>query len=135
LVLAVVLVVGDVDISGTSAIFWGPWIGLETSLWLLAFAGIGRKSLNFSNRTLEYANEGSYPFYILHQTVIVVLALGIIDMGVPWILKYLLLATVSLLLTLSVYEALIRRWRPVRFLYGMRPLPVPAVVVVGEPAS
>lgn len=126
--LAVVVGVGGFDVSGTAAIFWGAWIGLETWLWLVAIVGYGRKALNFHNRVLEYANEGSYPFYILHQTVIVILALGIIDLEVPLLVKYLLLTTASLVLTLAMYDVLVRRWRPVRFLFGMRPLARPAVL-------
>ena len=102
-------------------LLWGPAVGLMTWLWLLAFLGLGRKHLNFKNRFLEYANEGSYPFYILHQTVIVLLALGIIELAVPWPVKFLLLVAAAFVITLGIYDLLIRRWGPVRFLVGMRP--------------
>lgn len=122
--LAVVLLVGDVDTSslGVSLLLFGPWIGLETWLWILSFVGLARKYLNFDNRTLAYANEGSYPFYILHQTVIVALALGIVELNTPFPLKYALLVLASLVLTAATYDALVRRWRATRFLFGMRPL-------------
>jgi peptidoglycan/LPS O-acetylase OafA/YrhL len=120
-VLAVFLLIFQPDLEGWAAVPWGPFAGLEMWLWLLAIVGAGRRRLNFKNRVLEYANEGSYPFYILHQTVIVLLALGIIEIAVPMPVKYLLLTTASLVLTLSIYDLLVRRWRPVRFLFGMRP--------------
>jgi glucan biosynthesis protein C len=110
----------------SAPLLWGPLAGFMTWLWLLAFLGLGRKHLNFKNRFLEYANEGSYPFYILHQTVIVLLALGIIEIAVAWPVKYLLLVTASLVITTGIYDLLVRRWRPVRFLFGMRPLARPA---------
>jgi Acyltransferase family len=100
---------------------WGPVAGLLTWLWLLAFLGLARKHLNFKNRFLEYSNEGSYPFYILHQTVIVLLALGIIELAVPWPLKFLLLVVAAFVITLGIYDLLVRRWRPMRFLFGMHP--------------
>lgn len=106
---------------------WGPIAGFLTWLWLLTFLGLSRKHLNFKNRFLEYANEGSYPFYILHQTVIVGLALSIVELAVPWPVKYLFLVAASFIMTLSMYDLLVRRWVPVRFLFGMRPKrkPVP----------
>ncbi len=133
LLLAVALLITESEMTGASVVLWGPWAGFAAWLWLITFVGTGRRSLNFSNRTLEYANEGSYPFYILHQTVIVALALGVIELGVPMILKYLLLTTASLLLTLAAYDLLIRRWRPVRLLFGMRPPPRQALAKPPEP--
>lgn len=121
LILAAALLITESEMTGASVFLWGPWGGLAAWLWLMSFIGIARRSLNFSNRTLEYANEGSYPFYILHQTVIVALALGIVELSAPIIVKYLLLTTASLLLSLAIYDLLIRRWRTTRFLFGMRP--------------
>jgi glucan biosynthesis protein C len=40
--------------------------------WLSTFLGFASRHLNFSNRILRYANEAVLPFYILHQTVTVV---------------------------------------------------------------
>jgi hypothetical protein len=47
--------------------------------WLLTFIGFANHHLNFSNRFLKYANEAVLPFYILHQTVIVVIGYFIKD--------------------------------------------------------
>ncbi len=105
----------------SAPLLWGSIAGLLTWLWLLTFLGLGRKHLNFRNRFLGYANEGSYPFYILHQTVIVLLALGIVELAVAWPVKYLLLVAASFVITLGIYDLLVRRWGPVRFLFGMRP--------------
>ena len=46
--------------------------------WVLAILGWGRRMLGFRNRFLDYASEGIYPFYLLHQTVIVVVAFYVI---------------------------------------------------------
>jgi peptidoglycan/LPS O-acetylase OafA/YrhL len=91
-----------------------------TWFWLIAIMGYGRKHLNFSNGVLEYANRASYPFYILHQTVIVLLAYLVVqwNAGIAW--KYLFLTTASLGVTLLAYDVLVRRTRPTRFLFGVR---------------
>ena len=52
---------------------------LNIWLWLLTFVGFAGKYLNFNNRLLQHANEAAYPFYIFHQTVIVVLGFYIVQ--------------------------------------------------------
>jgi glucan biosynthesis protein C len=92
----------------------------STWLWIIGLVGLGRKYLNFSNGVLDYANRGSYPFYILHQTVIVLLAYEVVQWsaGIAW--KYLFLTTASLGVTLLAYDVLVRRTRATRFLFGMK---------------
>jgi glucan biosynthesis protein C len=86
---------------------------------LLALVGLGRKYLRFENRFLNHANEASYPFYILHQTVIVLFAYVIFRWSWGIAPKFLLLTTISLVTTVLVYE-LVSRTRPTRFLFGMK---------------
>jgi Acyltransferase family len=114
------------EVSGVLVVPVGILIGATMWAWLLTLVAGGRRLFNFTNSLLEYANDGSYPFYILHQTVLVALALGIVELNVPWLVKYCLLLVGTLGITATVYELLVRRWRPTRFLFGMRPLPPPA---------
>lgn len=86
---------------------------------LLALVGLGRKYLRFENRFLNHANEGSYPFYILHQTVIVLFAYLIFEWSWGIAPKYLFLTIISLVTTVLAYE-LVRNTRPTRFLFGMK---------------
>jgi Acyltransferase family len=108
---------------GAAFIPVGILIGTTMWAWLLALVAGGRRLFGFTNSLLEYANDGSYPFYILHQTVLVAMALAIVELNVPWPVKYCLLLLGTLGITAAVYELLVRRWRPVRFLFGMRQLP------------
>ena len=50
--------------------------------WLMVFLGFGRQYLSFGNRLLTWARDASYPIYILHQTVIIVIAYFVIAQ--PW---------------------------------------------------
>lgn len=77
------------------------------------------------DRIERYANEAVLPFYLLHQTVIVAFGFYVVrlDIGAP--VKFLIISLASLLTTLLCYEFLIRRIRPVRFLFGMRPTKAP----------
>ena len=42
--------------------------------WVIAIIGYGQKYLNKKSVIVKQANEGIYPFYILHQTVIIAIA-------------------------------------------------------------
>ena len=53
-----------------------------TWVWLLVFLGYGRQHLSFGNRLLTWARDAGYPVYILHQTVIIMIAFKVIQQ--PW---------------------------------------------------
>lgn len=93
---------------------------LSAWCWILALLGYAKRYMNFNNRFLKYANEGIYPFYILHQTVIVIIAFYVVQVDETIISKYLFLSLVSLIVTLGLYEFLVRPYSPVRFLFGMK---------------
>ncbi len=86
--------------------------------------GLGSRLLNRNSPALRYLAQGSYPVYILHQTVIVVLAFYIVGMSAPWGVHWITLLVASVALTFLCYEGL-RRVCWLRFLFGMRPLPSP----------
>ena len=53
-----------------------------TWCWLMVFLGYGRRYLSFSNALLRWARDASYPVYILHQTVIIMIGFYVIQQ--PW---------------------------------------------------
>jgi hypothetical protein len=70
------------------------------------------------------ANEAILPVYVLHQTVIVAIAYLVVSWPVAWGLKYLVLATSALIVTLMLFQ-LVRRTPVTRFLLGMKTGPGP----------
>jgi glucan biosynthesis protein C len=94
--------------------------GITTWLLLIAFLGFGRKYLNFFNRALEYAGETAYPFYILHQTVIVLIGTYVMQWDIGVWPKFLVISLASVPAILLMYEVLIKRTRVTRFLFGMK---------------
>jgi surface polysaccharide O-acyltransferase-like enzyme len=92
-----------------------------TWTWIIFILGMGRKYLNGTNRVLPYANEAAYPFYILHQTVIVIIGFYVLKLGLGVPLGYAVITTASLVATILIYDLCIKRWNPVRFLFGMKP--------------
>jgi glucans biosynthesis protein C len=72
-------------------------------------------------RVAHYSNEAVLPFYILHEPVIVAVAWVIVRWPAPLPVKYLSVVAASFILTLALYEALVRRFKLTRFLFGMKP--------------
>lgn len=103
-----------------SALFQGL-VAFNSWCWVLAILGYGKHYLSFRNRFLDYANEGIYPFYILHQTVIVVVGFYVVQIEEGILAKFLFTSTISLLGTVALYEFCVRPYRLTRFLFGMKP--------------
>lgn len=90
--------------------------------WVFAFIGYGKRYLNREFKILNYLNQAVYPFYILHQTVIVILAYYIVQLSNESILsKYLYTLGITFFITLLSYHLLIRPFNFTRFLFGMKP--------------
>ena len=89
--------------------------------WLVAILGFGSRHLTFSNRFLKHAGEAVLPFYVLHQTVIVLVGYRLIplDAGIP--VTFLILSTTSFMTIVALYELIVRRIPFLRFLFGMKP--------------
>jgi len=88
--------------------------------WIAFILGLGAKYLNFNNKVLAYSNQAVLPFYILHQTIILLVGWYIIPLNWPAILKYTIICVCSFTLIMALYDLLIRRINVLRFLFGMR---------------
>ena len=88
--------------------------------WALDVLYLGMKYLNFTNRWLEYGNETILPFYLLHQPVIIVIAFYVVQWDVNLWVKLLVILISSFLITLGLVELLIRPFKPMRRLFGMK---------------
>jgi hypothetical protein len=118
---------------GDLALEWGltfvvPWsiilifaFTLMSWGWALSVLYLAMTRLNFSNKWLVYGNETIMPFYLLHQPVIIVIAFFVVqwEAGIP--VKLLVILIGSFLITLGLVELLIRPFKPMRMLFGMRP--------------
>jgi len=101
--------------------------------WVLAFIGYGKKYLNKKHRVLNYLNQAVYPFYILHQTVIVILVYYIVPLPEDILLKYIYTVGMTLFVTVGIYHLLVQPFPVMRFLFGMKPLPKSEPLKVIEP--
>lgn len=106
------------------------WLGVVLDLFyvsfmawffLIAILGFGQRYLNFTNWALKYASEAAYPFYILHQTVIVIIGFYAVQWNVGVLTKFLIIVIAAMVTTTLVYDLLVKRTNVTRFLFGMKP--------------
>jgi glucan biosynthesis protein C len=83
--------------------------------------GLGARYLNFNNRVLAYGNEAVLPFYLFHQTIILVVGYFIIPLSLGILPKFLIVTVLSFVGIMVLYEFGVRRINVMRFLFGMRP--------------
>ena len=97
--------------------------------WVLALVGYGKHYFNRSHKVLNYLNQAVYPFYILHQTVIVLVVYYIVQTSNESILsKYIYTVGITFFVTVLTYHLLIRPYALTRFLFGMKPKDKPKPV-------
>lgn len=95
---------------------WVNFIGWLSILCLLIF---GKRFLNRKTGFTDYFNKASYPIYILHQSILVVLAYYVVRMNdILWV-QVFCICIGSFLLTVLAYH-LIRLIPVVKKIVGMR---------------
>lgn len=106
----------------------------NTWLWILGLIGAAGAFLTRpQTRLLRYANEGAYPWYILHQTVIVAVASPVVRWDLGVLPRFVVVLVTSFGVTLLLYEVVVRRWNAVRFLFGLKPRPREAAALLPPP--
>ncbi len=88
--------------------------------WLFAILGFGMRFLAFDRPILRYANEGVLPFFILHQTVLLVVGYFIVTWEIHDVLKWAIVFTSSFIIIMALYILIIRKIELFRFLFGMK---------------
>jgi hypothetical protein len=80
----------------------------------------GQHFLNRPHPWLKHFNEGLYPFYILHQTVII--AIGYYICQLPWgiFAKFWTVSFLTLISCVGFYSLVIKPFNVMRILFGMK---------------
>jgi glucan biosynthesis protein C len=100
-----------------SRVFWA----LVAWSWTLLILSTSMRFLDFTNSRLEYLREAQLPIFVLHQPVIIVIAFFVVQWDAGILPKLLLVVGGSFLVTFGINELFIRRIKPVRALFGMKP--------------
>lgn len=106
-------------------IFWVDFTYFTNSLCLmvasvLATIGYSYHYLNVNRPVLPYLNEAVYPFYILHQTVIIVIGYYLLKTNLGVYDGFLVISLVAGLTCIAIIGLLIRPFRLMRILFGMK---------------
>ncbi len=95
---------------------------IESSMWIFSVFGFGYKYLNRPGRILSYLSQAAYPVYILHMIFLYAGAYLIVPLGIPGIVKLILVVTFTFFGCFISYEFVIRRVQILRPLFGLKPI-------------
>ncbi|HOV32712.1 MAG TPA: acyltransferase [Candidatus Hydrogenedens sp.] len=87
--------------------------------WLIWILGYGKNFLNFKSKILPYTSKMSYPFYIIHQTVIILLAYYIVQWQINIWVQFFSMVILSYILTIAIYHFLVRKNKLLQLLLGI----------------
>lgn len=115
-------------ILGTHRDFWLVGKALDISyegfaMWCLvvALVGYGKGLAGLRPAILPHLAEAAYPFYILHQTVVVAAAFILLPLALPPLAAFLIVTAGAGAATAVLYLLLVRPFNPVRFVFGLKP--------------
>ncbi|HJW83364.1 MAG TPA: acyltransferase family protein [Anaerolineae bacterium] len=102
--------------------FYLVWSLITVSAWcwtvFVLFVGI--RFLDFSNAWLRYGQEGVLPFFVVHQPVIIVIAFFVVQWNVGVPIKMLTVVLGSFVISVGLYELVIKRIDLLRAVFGMK---------------
>jgi len=103
--------------------FYLTWslISINGWCWVIVALYVATRLLDFKNRWLEYGQVAILPFYVFHQPVIFAISLYVLKRDAGILVKLLVLVLSSFMVTLILYEFIIKRLKPMRTLFGMKP--------------
>ncbi len=94
-------------------------IGVIAYCYSLTMLYVGMRWLDFANRLLVYAQEAVLPFFMLHQPVIILIAFFVVQWQTGILPKLVTVVVTAFVVTVGLYELLVKPFAPVRMLFGM----------------
>jgi peptidoglycan/LPS O-acetylase OafA/YrhL len=101
-------------------LLWGMW-SVNSWCWTMFMICIGMRFLDFKNKWLDYCLEIIVPFFLLHQPVIILISYFVVQWEAGISAKLLTVVIGSFLISIGLIELLIRPFKPMRSLFGMKP--------------
>jgi surface polysaccharide O-acyltransferase-like enzyme len=93
---------------------------LTTWSWLVFILSLGMRYLEKDSVWRESLNEAVLPFYILHQTIILLIGYFVVQFPWnPW-LKFALISSSSFFVITIIYILVIKPFNAARYLFGMK---------------
>lgn len=95
------------------------WVYTNMWSWLLAVVGFATTYLNRPSATLDYLNQAILPWYILHQSAIIIIAMNVAPYQLGGFYESGALIVITFVVCAVSYEV-IRRFNVTRFMFGMK---------------
>lgn len=109
--------------TGVISVVLDLWSATVVWVSVLALLALGKRFLSFETAFLRWGNEAAYPIYLLHQSVIIVVAWAALTaFALPALPGFMAVFMGSLFTTVALYELVVKRTNATRFLFGMKPL-------------
>lgn len=106
---------------------------INTMAWLFAIIGFANRHLTRRPAFLGEATEAVYPFYILHQTVTVIVVYWLLRIGTPPLAGFILAVLATFIGTSAIYFGLVRPLWFLRPLFGLKAASRHPIVVRRQP--
>ncbi len=87
---------------------------------ILTLSGFAAGCFDKPSLVLSYLNVAILPVYVLHQPILLITAFFVFPMDLPVLVEVAMLIGVTAFGSLLIYEALVRRWRVPRILFGLK---------------
>ncbi len=88
--------------------------------WMLVIFGFCARYLNKEGKVVKYRNKAVYPFYILHQTITIILGYYLMNQPMHYSVKFVIMLIGTFGVSWLLYEFLIRRTAWLRPLFGVK---------------
>lgn len=92
---------------------------LSAVAWTTFVLGLMRRWAEPAGALVRRLNVAVLPFYMLHQTVILLIGYGVLQLSLRDSIAFVLIAVLSFISVCVTYELLVRRVWALRFLFGM----------------
>ena len=101
-----------------------PWIPIlkVTNMWtwILAIFAWSARFLNKKNNLILQRNNAVYPFYIVHQTIIIFFGYLLMDVQMHYGFKMLIMVVATFFLSWIIYKQIIMRFNFLKPLFGVK---------------
>lgn len=88
--------------------------------WILTVFAYSSKYLNRESNIIRYRNQAVYPFYILHQAIILFIGYLLMDSPLHYMWKFIIMVIGTFGFSWIIYEFVIRRFKIIRPLFGLK---------------
>ena len=88
----------------------------------LSVLGYTKRYLNKDSNFRNLANEAIYPFYLLHQPIIVIIGYYVTKINASIFFKAIIICCTSFVCTIGIYWYFIKPYNVLRLIFGMKPL-------------